>query len=136
MELRQAQDMPELLRELGINYDPDRLAEMLKSRGGEVRARAIKVTASVGAFLARVLTVSLLNPHVMHMPGHKLYHPQPSAVACCCFQYALVQYKLHGPVQSPPPPGFADTVALCCDHVANLLMLLSAYRFFPSLATY
>ena len=60
MELRQAQDMPELLRELGIKYDPDRLAEVLKSRGGEVRARAIKITASVGAFLARILKVGIL----------------------------------------------------------------------------
>lgn len=58
MELKQpSSDMPELLRELGLNYDPDRLAQVLKSRGGEVRARAIQVTATVGAFLARILKV-------------------------------------------------------------------------------
>lgn len=52
--------MPELLRELGIRYDPDRLAQVLKSRGGEVRARAIQVTATLGAFTARILKVQSL----------------------------------------------------------------------------
>lgn len=58
MELRQPEDMPELLRELGIKYDPDRLAQVLKNRPGKVRARAIQVTAGVGAFIARLLRVS------------------------------------------------------------------------------
>ena len=59
MELRQADDMPELLRELGIQYDPDRLAQVLKNRPGKVRARAIQITASVGAFIARLLRVDI-----------------------------------------------------------------------------
>ena len=58
MELRQAGDMPELLRELGIKYDPERLAQVLKNRPGKVRARAVQVTASVGAFMARLLRVT------------------------------------------------------------------------------
>ena len=65
MELRQPEDMPELLRELGIKYDPDRLAQVLKNRPGKVRARAIQVTASVGAFVARLLRVNL------NLPLHK-----------------------------------------------------------------
>lgn len=62
-------DMPELLRELGIKYDPDRLAQVLKSRGGQVRARAVQITASVGAFLARILKV-LLTGSVTHSVCH------------------------------------------------------------------
>ena len=54
-------DMPELLRELGIKYDPDRLALVLKRRGGKVRARAIQIAAAVGAFLARILKVCANN---------------------------------------------------------------------------
>ena len=57
MEIKQNTDIPELLRELGIKYDPDRLAEALKSRRGQVRARAVQVTATVGAFVARILKV-------------------------------------------------------------------------------
>lgn len=57
MEIKQTTDIPELLRELGIKYDPDRLAEVLKSRRGQVRSRAVQVTATVGAFVARILKV-------------------------------------------------------------------------------
>ena len=63
MELPQAEDIPELLRELGIKYDPDRLAQVLKNRPGKVRARAIQVTASVGAFMARILKVNTFPSH-------------------------------------------------------------------------
>ena len=58
MELKQLDpDMPQLLRELGIIYDPDRLALVLKRKGGKVRGRAIQIAASFVAFLARVLAV-------------------------------------------------------------------------------
>ena len=57
MDIKQNTDIPELLRELGIKYDPDRLAEVLKSRRGQVRSRAVQVTATVGAFVARILKV-------------------------------------------------------------------------------
>lgn len=60
IELREAGDIPELLRELGIKYDPDRLAKVLQNRPGKVRARAVQITASVGAFVARLLKVSVL----------------------------------------------------------------------------
>lgn len=79
MELRQPEDMPELLRELGIKYDPDRLAQVLKNRPGKVRARAIQVTAGVGAFIARLLRVSM-SPYprattaVCMFPGNNKLH--------------------------------------------------------------
>ena len=62
MEIKQNTDIPELLRELGIKYDPDRLAEVLKSRRGQVRSRAVQVTATVGAFVARILKVCAVHP--------------------------------------------------------------------------
>ncbi|KAL0045149.1 hypothetical protein WJX82_010101 [Trebouxia sp. C0006] len=55
MDIKQKTDIPELLRELGIKYDPDRLAEVLSSRRGQVRSRAVQITATVGAFVARIL---------------------------------------------------------------------------------
>jgi len=70
MEIKQTTDIPELLRELGIKYDPDRLAEALKSRRGQVRARAVQVTATLGAFVARILKVCPVHPaqFVAHEP--------------------------------------------------------------------
>ena len=57
MDIKQKTDIPELLRELGIKYDPDRLAEVLNSRRGQVRSRAVQITATVGAFVAHILKV-------------------------------------------------------------------------------
>lgn len=50
-------EMTRLVRELGIKYDPDNLAQVLKNRGGEVRSRAVRVSAALAAFLARILKV-------------------------------------------------------------------------------
>lgn len=51
-------EMTMLIRELGIRYDPDRLKEVLTKRGGEVRMRAIRVSAALAAFLARIVKVT------------------------------------------------------------------------------
>lgn len=59
MELKNiTPELPELLREMGIRYDPDRLAEVLRGRWIEVNARALRVATTLGAFLARVAKVS------------------------------------------------------------------------------
>jgi len=47
-------DMPVLLQELGVSYDPDRLASALAPRSGELNARAVKVATTLGLFLSRV----------------------------------------------------------------------------------
>eukprot|EP00873_Tetraselmis_striata_P044616 jgi/Tetstr1/464880/TSEL_009617.t1 len=47
-------DMPALLQELGVSYDPDRLASALAPRSGELNARAVKVATTLGLFLSRV----------------------------------------------------------------------------------
>ena len=62
MELKQTSpEMTSLVRELGIRYDPERLKKVLKRRSGEVRMRAVRVSAALGAFLARIIKVS---PHI------------------------------------------------------------------------
>ncbi|KAK9815500.1 hypothetical protein WJX72_004714 [[Myrmecia] bisecta] len=47
-------ELPALLMEMGIRYDPNRLAEVLRGRWMEVNARALRVAATLGAFFARV----------------------------------------------------------------------------------
>jgi len=55
MELDQlTPDMPELLQELGANYDAQKLADALAPRSMELNARAVTIAATLGAFLARV----------------------------------------------------------------------------------
>ena len=50
-------EMAALLTEMGTAYDPERLAQALQNRRAEVSARAIRVTATLGAFLARLAKV-------------------------------------------------------------------------------
>ena len=50
-------EMTKLIRDLGIRYDPEQLKQVLKKRGGEVRMRAVRVSAALAAFLARIAKV-------------------------------------------------------------------------------
>jgi hypothetical protein len=50
-------EMTELLRDMGISYDPERLSEALSSRQLELNARAVIVTAKLGGFAASVARV-------------------------------------------------------------------------------
>lgn len=45
------ENLPALLLELGANYDPDRLAAILRTRRTEVAGRAISVAGSLGIWL-------------------------------------------------------------------------------------
>ncbi|CAL5221960.1 g4241 [Coccomyxa viridis] len=55
MELRSiAPDLPALLAEMGVSYDPDRLSQALKGREIEISARAVKVATMLGACIAAV----------------------------------------------------------------------------------
>ena len=47
--------LPALLLEMGVTYDPDRLAAALSARPLELAARAVKVAAALGGFLTLVL---------------------------------------------------------------------------------
>ncbi|GFH30753.1 protein kinase domain-containing protein, partial [Haematococcus lacustris] len=45
-------EMPQLLVEMGMNYDPDKLSKVLADSWPQVYARAITVSTSLGAFVA------------------------------------------------------------------------------------
>eukprot|EP00884_Botryococcus_braunii_P007201 jgi/Botrbrau1/16482/Bobra.0142s0076.1 len=45
-------ELPQLLREIGVKYDPDRLAQVLSSRKLEIGGRAVRVAAVLGGFVA------------------------------------------------------------------------------------
>jgi hypothetical protein len=47
-------DLPALLLEMGIRYDPERLADTLSSKWPQVYGRAVRIATSLGGFIARV----------------------------------------------------------------------------------
>ena len=49
-------ELPQLLRDMGIKYEPDRLAASLSRRSGDLNNRAIKVALLLGGFLTGVLS--------------------------------------------------------------------------------
>ena len=61
MELRSiAPDLPALLADMGVSYDPERLSQALKGREIEISARAVKVATMLGACIAAVAKVHSL----------------------------------------------------------------------------
>ncbi|KAK9903264.1 hypothetical protein WJX75_001146 [Coccomyxa subellipsoidea] len=56
MELRTlTPDMPALLAEMGVSYNPDKLAEALKGREVEISARGVKVATTFAGCLGNIL---------------------------------------------------------------------------------
>lgn len=49
-------ELPELLREMGVKYEPDRLSAALSQRPAELTSRALKVATTLGAFITGALT--------------------------------------------------------------------------------
>lgn len=45
------ENLPSLLLELGANYDPDKLAAILRTRRTEVTVRAMRVAGTLGIWL-------------------------------------------------------------------------------------
>ena len=61
MELRSlAPNLPALLAEMGVSYDPERLALALKGREIELSSRAVQVASMLGGCIAAVAKVRLL----------------------------------------------------------------------------
>lgn len=46
-------DMPALLVEMGLRYDPDKLAAVLNSKWPAVYGRAVRIAAVLGTFIAK-----------------------------------------------------------------------------------
>ena len=60
MELRSlAPDLPTLLAEMVVTYDPERLAQALQGREVEIAARAVKVATMLGGCIAAVAKVGI-----------------------------------------------------------------------------
>lgn len=52
-----SQDVAATLRDMGPDYDPDRLARALKGHEYQLTSRAAQVTLALGGFAARVAKV-------------------------------------------------------------------------------
>ncbi|KAG2496456.1 hypothetical protein HYH03_005679 [Edaphochlamys debaryana] len=61
-------DMPLLLKEMGISYQPDKLAEALDKRWPQVYARAVTVSTRLGGFVAAVAQDYALGRFEDNMP--------------------------------------------------------------------
>jgi len=48
-------ELPELILEMGLKYDPMRLASALENRRGELYSRALRISASLGTFIAQLV---------------------------------------------------------------------------------
>lgn len=53
--------MASILREMGVSYNPRRLANALKGRQLEINARALRITYTLGRFIAGLAKVSCLS---------------------------------------------------------------------------
>lgn len=62
MELDQlTPEMPRLLVEMGIAYDPEKLASVLADKWPQVYGRAISIAALLGGFVARLVQVCCMS---------------------------------------------------------------------------
>ena len=74
MELRSlTPDMPALLMEMGVAYDPQRLADVLADREVEVAARAVAVATQLGGCVAAVAKVGRRSSQYLHL-SYVLYN--------------------------------------------------------------
>lgn len=48
-------ELPRLFAEMGVKYEPERLAEALSSRPTQLTGRAVSVAVSLGGFLTAIL---------------------------------------------------------------------------------
>lgn len=48
-------ELPELLTEMGVQYDPDRLSHALRSKRTELVTRALQISTSLGTFIAQLV---------------------------------------------------------------------------------
>ena len=69
-------ELAAVLREMGISYDPQRLASALRGRELEISARALRITYSLGRFVASIAKVRLIPersmPRQFLSTSHKL----------------------------------------------------------------
>ena len=82
MELKRdtGMELAAVLREMGISYDPQRLASALRGRELEISARALRITYSLGRFVASIAKVWL----IQSVQGQGIYFlPHTSSCSRC-----------------------------------------------------
>ena len=57
--------MASILQEMGVSYNPRRLANALKGRQLEINTRALRITYTLGRFIAGLAKVSCLSTFVL-----------------------------------------------------------------------
>lgn len=67
-------DMPALLTEMGVKYDPAKLALALQGREVEISARAVKVATMLGGCIVNVVKAG---------PCWALFHQEGSGKCTC-----------------------------------------------------
>jgi hypothetical protein len=50
-----ADNLPERLAQLGLNYDPEKLKQMFTNKRGQLNGRAVAVSGSLGMFFASIM---------------------------------------------------------------------------------
>ncbi|KAI8476423.1 MAG: ABC1 family-domain-containing protein [Monoraphidium minutum] len=65
-------ELPQLLVELGIRYDPDKLAAVLDSKWPQVYGRAVRIATSLGGFIAKVVSDYALGAIETNAPKRSL----------------------------------------------------------------
>lgn len=48
-------ELPNLLREMGVSYDPEKLTTVMDARGPDLYVRAAQIASSFGVLIARLL---------------------------------------------------------------------------------
>ncbi len=83
--------MPQLIVQMGIQYDPAKLAKVLEDKWPQVYGRAIKISALLGGFVATLVQDSVLGNLQRYVAqasccGAVKDSTGPHAPACaCCF---------------------------------------------------
>ena len=84
MELRSlAPNLPALLAEMGVSYDPERLALALKGREMELSSRAVQVATMLGGCIAAVAKVCPLLYLMQNVSPRHIQHQTARAHLLC-----------------------------------------------------
>lgn len=73
--------MSSILEEMGVRYNPVRLANALKGRQLEVSARAFRITYTLGRYIIGLAKVSSYVPQIVTMPSACSFKTVNPAVA-------------------------------------------------------
>jgi len=66
-------DMPALLTEMGVKYDPAKLALALQGREVEISARAVKVATMLGGCIISVVKARVLLDDLPQRSKHEVH---------------------------------------------------------------